>query len=76
MGYRHFVLSQEFKEIISKYPVMTFRQPECGQAVLTNPAYYRHFTHAAMPGDETGSHIFRTPLLFYFFQVSLPESVS
>jgi hypothetical protein len=75
MGYGHFVLCQEFNEIIPVYPIMTFRKPERGQTIFFNPAQYRYCTHPAMLGNETGSNIFRTPMLFPCLQVSLLVSV-
>jgi len=75
MGYGHFVPGQEFNEIIPVYPVMAFRQPESWQAFFVNPAQYRYGTHPTMLSNEAGCNIFRTPMLFSYFQVSLLVSV-
>jgi hypothetical protein len=75
MGYGHFVLCQEFNEIIPVYPVMAFRKPESWQAFFVNPAQYRYRTHPAMLGNETGSDISGTPVLFSCLQASLLVSV-
>ena len=50
---------------------MAFWKPERGQTIFFNPAQYRYGAHPAMPGDETGSNIFRTPMLFPYLQASL-----
>jgi len=71
MGYGHFVLCQEFNEIIPVYPVMAFRKPECGQTIFFNPAQYRYCTHPAMLSNETGGNISWTPVLVTFLQVNL-----
>jgi hypothetical protein len=71
MGYGHVVPGQEFHEIIPVYAIMTFRKPESRQAFFINPVYYRYSTYPAMLGYETGSDIFRTPMLFAYLQIFL-----
>jgi hypothetical protein len=75
MGNGHFVLRQEFNEIIPVYPIMIFRKPERGQAFFFNPAQYRYCTHPATLSNKTGGNIFRTPILFPYLQASLLMSV-
>jgi hypothetical protein len=71
LGYGHFVLCEELDEIIPVYAIVTFRQPERGQTIFFNPAQYRYGTHPAMLGNETGSDISWTPVLFSCLHVSL-----
>jgi hypothetical protein len=75
MRYGHFVLCQEFNEIIPAYPVMAFGKPECGQTMLFNPVQYRYCTHPALLGNETGGNISGTPVLFSCLQASLLLSI-